>query len=460
MVLESKKNNLTLVGLLVGGFIGSLSQSMLTSALPSIMKEFSISATLGQYLTTIYILVLGVVTSITAYLINKYDVKRLFISALSLFFFGCVISYFAPTFTILLLSRVIQACGAGVLLPLSQVMALKIFPPEKHGAAMGLIGIVVGTAPAIGPTLSGLIVDSFGWRNIFLVLMIASLVVIISAFRMKANPEEKISDKLDIISIIFYSAGFSGLMLGINNQEAYGWTSLLTILPLIIGSLSLLTFIYRQLNIDKPLLKIRILKNKEFTVATILIIVTYITMMSGTMMVPIYTQTVMGLSAAISGTILLPGASLIAFFSPVTGHLFDKLGARVISLFGMLLLIIGNGAFAFFKVDTSITLITLMYAIRMAGVSFLLMPLQAYGVSKLKEDDLSHATAIINSFRQISGALGSSILVAIMTATSVSSKTVDIRGINYSFGIGTIFLIGAMIFAMVFVKKISIEGDR
>lgn len=453
MLSIDKKNVLVLITLLTGGFIGTLSQNMLTSALPSIMKEFSVSATLGQWLTTIYILVLGIITSATAYLINRYEIKKLFISALFLFLGGCGISLIATSFSVLLFSRAVQACGAAVLLPLSQVMVLKIFPVEKHGVAMGIIGIVVGTAPAIGPTLSGIIVDQFGWRYIFLILMVAAAVVIVSAVFMKPKTEEKIIGKLEAASLIFYGAGFCGLMLGVTNQESYGWTSYFTILPFVIGAICILTFVIRQLKIPEPLLKIKILKDKRLALATSLTMVTYIVMMSGTMMVPIYIQSVMGLSASISGAILLPGATIIAFLSPVTGFLFDKYGFKIICFLGMSLTAIGNGAFSFFNVDTSIALITFMYAVRMTGISFLMTPLQAYGMSKLENTDLSHATAIINSFRQISGALGSTILVAIMSAASANSEITDIGGINFSFGVETILIIIAMIFAMLRVKR-------
>lgn len=459
MLSNDRKNNFVLITLLVGGFIGTLSQSMLTSALPSIMKEFDISATLGQWLTTIYVLVLGIVTSATAYLINKYDITKLFISALLLFLGGCGISLVAPSFMVLLFSRVIQACGAAVLLPLSQVMALKIFPVEKHGMAMGLIGIVVGASPALGPTLSGLIVDSYGWRYIFVILMIAAVMVIISAMFMKTNKEEKIKGNLDALSIIFYGTGFCGLMIAITNQEIYGWVSLFTIVPFIVGFICIFIFVLRQLKLPEPLLKIKLLRNKRLAISVSLIIVTYIAMMSGTMMLPIYIQSVMGLSAAVSGAVLLPGASIIAFLSPVTGHLFDKYGFKVISLLGMTLLVIGNGAFSFFKIDSSIALVTALYAIRLTGISFLMTPLQAYGVSELEKIDLSHATAIINSFRQISGALGSAILVAIMSAASANNKVTDIRGINFSFGVETIFLIIAMIIVMFYLKTCSDNED-
>lgn len=452
-MLNNKKGNFILTVLLAGGFIGSLSQSLLTSALPAIMKEFSISATVGQWLTTSYILVLGIITSTTAYLINKYDIKRLFFTALSLFLCGCIISIYASSFIILLLARVLQACGAGVLLPLAQVVALRIYPIEKHGKAMGLIGIVVGAAPAIGPTLSGLIVDYFGWRYIFIFLIIASVIVFFCAFFIKTNTGEKIGGKLEILSVILYGVGFCSLMLGVTYREIYGWFSYFTVIPVIIGIVCLWIFVVRQLKIDEPLLQIRILTNSRFAVSTVLIMVTYIAMMSGTLMVPIYVQSVMGLSAVTSGAVLFPGAALLTFFSPVTGFLFDKYGVRIITFLGMILLAVGTGAFSFFKIGTSLMLITIMYAVRLVGVSFLIMPLQAYGVSKLETKNLPHATAIINSLRQISGALGSSILVAIMSATSESSSAVDIRGINVSYAIQTTIIVIVFISTLHTIKN-------
>lgn len=200
-----------------------MSQNLLTSALPSIMSEFAVSATIGQLLTTIYILSLGIVASTTAYLINRFNTKNLFISAMLLFLVGCVISIFAPTFTILLLSRMLQTCGAGILMPLTQVFALKKFPAGKHGRAMGIVGLVIGFAPTIGPTLSGVLVDYFGWKSIFYLLTAISLIVIIAAAFELIDMDEKNNGKMDFFSAVIYGIGFCSFMLGVTNQETYGW---------------------------------------------------------------------------------------------------------------------------------------------------------------------------------------------------------------------------------------------
>jgi EmrB/QacA subfamily drug resistance transporter len=458
--LSTNKRNIVLMVTLVGAFISALSQNLLTSALPSIMNEFEVSATIGQLLTTIYILTLGIVTSTTAYLINKFNTKHLFISAMLLFLVGCIISIFTPSFTILLLSRMLQASGAGVLMPLIQVFALKTFPAEQHGRAMGIVGLVVGFAPTLGPTLSGVFVEYFGWRSIFYLLTAISIVVIIAAVFELIDISEKINGKMDFISAVIYGIGFCSFMLGITNQETFGWIHYYTLTPILVGFICLSIFIRRQLKSTQPLLQLRVFKNRTFTVSTILIIITFIILMSGKIMIPIYVQSIRGYSAIISGIVLLPGSLLVALLNPITGYLLDEYGPRAISIIGMILMAAGTGGFVFLGNQTSLILITLIYCVRMIGNSFLLMPLTAYGLSALEERSISHGTAIVNSVRQMVGALGSSFLVAIMAAASYNINAVDIHGVNVSFGVQTVLIILGLIITLIFVKQKQPEKEQ
>jgi len=319
----TRKSKIALVIMLVGAFVSSLSQSLLTSALPSIMTEYTVSATIGQWLTTIYILILGIITAITAFLIDKYNTNKLFISAMAIFLIGCTISMLAPNFPILLFSRVLQACGAGIMAPLFQVVALNTFPVKMYGKVMGVFGFVISSAPAIGPTLSGILVDFWGWRSIFYLLAAISVLLIGTAlFSEIDNISKKVKGKMDFFSALIYGLGFCSLMLGVTNQESYGFFHYLTITPILIGILCLYIFTRRQLKTPLPLLQLRILTNKTFTVTTILVIMTYLILMSGTILVPIYIQSVRGLSAITSGLVLLPGSLLVCFMNPITGYIF------------------------------------------------------------------------------------------------------------------------------------------
>lgn len=453
MALNPKKRSIGLTVMLIGTFISSLSISLLSSALPSIMREFSVSATIGQWLSTVYILVLGIVTATSAFLINRFNSKHLFVSGILLFLIGCTISIFAPNFTVLILSRVIQACGAGILMPVTQVVILKTYPVSQHGKAMGIIGLVIGVAPAIGPTLSGLIVDLSGWKSIFYLLAVISVIVVILSVLLLNGIDGKRGGSIELTSLVLYGIGFCSLMIGVTNRERYGWTSLSTLGPLAAGIVCLYLFAVRQFRVPLPLLQLHILKDRGFAVSSILIMITYISMMSGTMRVPIYIQSVRGLSALTSGAVLLPGSALLVVFNPMTGYLYDRFGARLISIFGMIFLGAGSGAFALAGIETPLFVVTAMYAMRMVGIAFLLMPLSAYGLRNLNGEQMAHGNAIVNSLRQMAGALGSSILVAFMGAASATKAVTDIRGINVSFAIEAGLVMLGLLITLIFIRN-------
>lgn len=453
MPLKPKKRNVGLIVMLIGTFVSSLSISLLSSALPRIMKEFSVSATVGQWLSTVYILILGIVTASSAYLINRFNSKKLFLSGMLLFLTGCAISIAAPNFTVLILSRVVQACGAGILMPVTQVVILRTFPASQHGKAMGIIGLVIGVAPAVGPTLSGLIVDLSGWKSIFYLLSAISIIVIVLSVFLLPGIDSQKGGSIELVSLLLYGIGFCSLMIGITNRERYGWVSMNTLGALAAGVTCLYLFAVRQFRVPHPLLQLSVFKDRNFTVSSILIMITYISMMSGTMRVPIYIQSVRGLSALVSGTVLLPGSALLAVFNPVTGYLYDRFGGRLITIAGMFFLGLGSGSFTFFGTGTSLMVVSAMYALRMVGIAFLLMPLAAFGLRRLSGDEIAHGNAIVNSLRQMSGALGSSILIAVMGAASANSAVADIHGISASFAVEAGLLVVGLVIALVFIRN-------
>jgi EmrB/QacA subfamily drug resistance transporter len=450
--VNSKKRNLMFAVMMVGAFISSLSQSLLTSALPSIMIAFHISASLGQWLTTIYILVLGVVTGCTAWLINRMDTRRLFFMATFIFFLGCLMALFAGNFELLLISRVVQALGAGIHMPLLQVSALRMYPTEKHGKMLGLTGLVIGFAPAIGPTISGIMVDSFGWQSLFFLMMMIAAVTMIVGIFVITDISQYIKGKFDFLSACLYGIGFCLFMFGVTRLDFMNFLSLGVLAPLLTGVLCLVIFVFNQLKVEHPFLEIRIFADRDFTVSTILVSLTYIAMMSGTLLIPLYVQTVRGFSATISGIVLLPGSLLLGILSPFSGSIYDRFGARILVICGMVMLTVGTAAISLFGSLDSLIWITGAYCLRMIGISMLLMPLMSFGVHNLSGTNISHGAAIFNSIRQMAGSLGSTIFVVIASKLSLS-ETIDVEGINAAFGIQTALMFLGVIVSLVFIKS-------
>lgn len=450
--LSTGKRNIILVTLMAGAFIASIGQNMLTAALSSIMVEFQISASLGQLLTTGYIMLLGIISALSAFLIRKYATKNLFLCCMGLFLAGGILAFFAPSFPVLLFGRAIQACGAGVLVPLLQTVAFYLFPKEKHGQAMGIVMLVIGFAPALGPVVSGVFVDLWGWRSIF-ILMIG---VAMAAFALGAVNLCDFSDgekgRMDLFSTVLYGFGFCGFMLGVTSMKEAGIFAMQTLLLLGGGVLFLGLFIYRQLRERHPMMELKLFGNKEFCIAAILIGLTYMASMSGATIVPLYIQTARGESATLSGLVVLPGMLVSILLSPVAGKLFDQFGARRVTLTGLLILFLGNSGFVFCTENSSLLMVTLLYLIRMFGTTLLLTPLSAYSVSTLEKGQIPQSTAIVTSFRQMVASLATSILVVVISVISAPAA-VTAQAVQVSFGIQSVVYLAAIFLAWRQIQK-------
>ena len=407
--------SLLVVVLLIGTFCTVLNQTLLTTAFPTLMNAFDITASDVQWLTTGFLLVNGIMIPITAWLINKFNSKNLYLTAMTIFLIGTIACFAAPNFSILLLGRLIQAAGVGISMPLLQNIMLSIFPPEKRGSAMGMSGIVIGLAPALGPTLSGWIIDHYTWRYLFgMVIPIVILVLILAVFLMKSVIELS-HPKIDIFSAILSTIGFGTLLYGFSSVGDKGWGSVEVISFLVVGVLFIAFFAWRQLHIEHPFLELRVFSSKTFTLAAILSGVTNMALVGAEMVLPLYIQNIRGESAFHSGLMLLPGALVMGAMIPITGAIFDKYGAKRLAITGMFILTAATLPFAFLTKDTPILHIVILYAIRMFGISMVMMPVTTSGMNALPGNLISHGTAVNNTFRQVASSIGTAILISVLS---------------------------------------------
>ncbi len=457
---QAKPLNAPLVAgiLLFGAFISFLNETSLTTALPSIMKELHISAPTAQWLTTAFMLTTGIMIPMTAFLIERFSTRAIFFISMGFFTVGTFLGAIAPNFGVLLSARVIQAIGAGIILPLIQTVFMTIFPQEKRGFVMGILGVVISFAPAVGPTLSGWIIQSHPWRDIFYIVLPIAILDLIIAFFALQNVKEHKKVSLDVISVILSALAFGGLLLGFSNGGNDGWTNFTDVLlPLIVGVIALIFFTIRQLRLEAPLLDLRVFKNNTYTFATIIIMIAFAGFISSELIVPMYIQEARGYSAFDSGLILLPGALLMAIMSPITGKLFDIVGGRVLAITGLALLTIGTGAFMFLTATTSIYLVSGIFAFRLLGISIFMMPSITITLNALKGPQISHGAAINSTLRQIAGSLGTSILITVMTEAAKNSgaKTPQlalIHGVNTTFVVSTAATVIALLLAIFILK--------
>ncbi len=401
--------------LLIGAFISMLNETLLNVALPSIMKDLKISASTVQWLATGYMLVNGIMIPTTAFLIQKFSVRRLFLTAMILFTAGTIVAGFAHIFQILLIGRVLQASGSAIMMPLLMNVMLTSFPVEKRGGVMGLFGLVFIFAPAVGPTLSGWLIEHNNWRILFhLVTPIAFIVLLIAIFLLK-DKKEKSALKLDWFSLVLSSIGFGGLLYGFSSAGNKGWDSPEVYLTIAVGAVSLISFIIRQLKIDNPMLNFRVYKYPMFALSSAISIFITMAMFSAMLLLPIYVQTIRGISPFHSGLLLLPGALLMGIMSPITGKLFDKFGGRVLAIIGLTIVTLTSYFLSKLTLDTTYTELILIYSARMFGMSMVMMPVMTNGLNQLPARFYPHGTAMNNTMQQVSGAIGSALLVTIMS---------------------------------------------
>jgi EmrB/QacA subfamily drug resistance transporter len=407
--------SLLVVVLLIGTFCTVLNQTLLTTAFPALMKAFDISASSVQWLTTGFLLVNGIMIPISAWLINKFSSKRLYLTAMTIFLIGTITCFMAPNFSTLLIGRLIQAAGVGISMPLLQNIMLSIFPPEKRGSAMGMAGIVIGLAPALGPTLSGWIIDHYTWRDLFgMVIPIVILVLVLAFFLMKSVIQLS-NPSIDVLSAFLSTVGFGSLLYGFSSVGNDSWGSSKVISFLVIGVFVIGLFVWRQLHLEHPFLELRVFKSPTFTIAAILSGVVNMAMVGAEMVLPLYIQNIRGESAFHSGLMLLPGALIMGLMMPITGAIFDKHGAKRLAISGMLILTAATLPFAFLTQETPIVMIVILYAIRMFGISMVMMPVTTSGMNALPMNLISHGTAVNNTFRQVASSIGTAVLISILT---------------------------------------------
>lgn len=442
--------------IIMGAFISVLNQTVMSPALPSIMRDLGITAADGQWLTSIFLLVNGLMIPVTAYLIGRFTTRQLFFAAMLIFLAGTAICAFSSGFLMLLGGRVLQAVGAGIQLPFVSVMVMVIFPKERRGFALGIVGIVMGFAPAVGPTVAGWLVDQWGWHYIFWGIAPLAVLVILFALFLLKNIGTREAGKLDWLSVLLSTLAFGGMLFGFSSAGSAGWDSPRTYVSILAGALVLVFFVRRQLRHRPPLLDLRALGRKTFSTATILTMIVSAGLTSGAVLTPIFLQNVHGFSAMHSGIIMVPAAVAMACMSPVSGKLFDRFGPRILSITGLSVMTIGTTMLALLRKDTPEFYICFAYTFRMVGISFVNMPLSTWGINALPNSLIAHGNAINNTARQLAGSIGTALLVTIMTIVSQNAALPEIdatvRGVNAAFGGAVLFTATALILAIIKVR--------
>ncbi len=443
--------------MIFGGFIAILNQTLLTPALPSIMRDMNVDAATVQWLTTGFMLVNGIMIPITAFFLDRFTTRKLFFLSMGVFTIGTAIAAIAATFPMILLARVLQAAGAGVMMPMGQTIMLLTLPKQFRGVGMGMIGLVMGCAPAIGPVMSGFIVESFDWHVLFYIITPLALLTMVVAYFYLENLTEPKDVKLDIPSVVLSTLGFGGLLYGFSAIGSSGFDTTVLV-SLAVGAVALYFFITRQLKMEEPLLNVSILKNRKFALSVILTMLVNAALVVGTVLNPIYIQTLRGFGASVSGLLMLPASILMIFMSPISGRLFDKYGPRKLAIPGLLITTVFTIPLVTMGEHTSIIFLTFVYMMRTLGIALVNMPLNTWGLNALENSVIAHGTAIGNTFRQVAGSLGTATLITVMSIVIAASPDpaaipTQIFGINMAYLGAALMMLFAWILTLVFVKE-------
>ena len=457
-------------------FVGNFTQLQLSAALPTIVSDFGISVTTGQWLTSIFQLVMGVMVPLTAYLTRRFSTRQIVIASMAVFTLGSVFAWLGSSFVLVLIGRLLEAVGTGVMWPVLQITVFSIYPLSRRGMAMGTVGMAMSVAPAIGPTLGGVQTDLNGWRSIFLTLTVIGVIsLFLAIFGLRNFGTRDASAKADFFSVGLSIFGFGGLMFGFTNIESYPFAHPMVWLAMLIGVVGIVWFVLRQIHGARrqaadpskqpPLLNLSVLKNKSFTVGTVTAALSFFAFSSIMVIMPLYIQDCRGYSATISGLVMLPGAfgqCIAQFFG---GKALDRFGARPVALIGSITLLFGTIMMSLISMTSWIWWVSIWQFVRQIGMGFVLMPITTWSLNCLEPEEVSAGSAVTNTVRQIAGAIGAPVLVILME-TFTALRWAAIGGAKNMYAVANVFGIqwalrvsATICFVMVVMVFFGVRGN-
>jgi DHA2 family lincomycin resistance protein-like MFS transporter len=443
---DAQRNQLVIRLLLVAAFVVILNETIMGVALPHLMDDLDITATAAQWLTTAFMLTMAVVIPITGFLIQRFNTRPIFIAAMTLFSTGTLIAAVAPGFEVLLVGRIVQATGTAIMMPLLMTTVMTLVAPASRGKTMGNISIVISVAPAIGPTISGIILSLLDWRWMFLIVLpIAVGALILGASRMQ-NVTTPRTVPLDVLSVILSAFGFGGFVYGLSNlgtDPATGW------LPLGIGVFALFVFVLRQLQLqrtDRALLDLRVFTSRTFTLSISMLSISMIALFGTIILLPLYMQNVLGMTALSTGLLLLPGGLTMGLLAPFVGRIYDRRGPTILLVPGSIIVSGAFWAMTMMGQTTQPWMLMVSHIGMSVGLSMLFTPLFTSGLGSLPPELYSHGSAVVGTIQQLAGAIGTALFIAVMTSQSAALMSQGASEVPATAsGIHDAFLCGAII---------------
>jgi MFS transporter, DHA2 family, lincomycin resistance protein len=439
--------------LMIGTFLGLFGETALNMALTNIMEDFDVSAASAAWLTTGYLLVLAVLVPLSSYLVRWFTTRQLIVAAVILAAIGSLVAGLSPTFAILLVGRFIQAIATGIILPLMFSVVMLIFPVQKRGAVMGIVGIILTAGPALGPSIAGLIVSSLSWRYIFWMMLVVYAIVLLFAFSKVGNVSNVTRPKIDLISLVSSTIGFGGVVFALATLAEESFSEPIVWVPLVVGLVLLVVFGVRQTKMAEPMIDLSVFKSPMFTLGVALMVATMFMILSVAILVPMFLKTVLGFAAITAGLCMLPGNVLNIIMSPIVGTNFDKVGAKIFTRIGFTMILVSMIIFlTTISATTATWIVILNLCIFFVGVSMTIMPAQTNAMNSLAPQKFADGSAALNTLTQIAGASG--------TAIAITMFTIGQNNYIKEFGasVPAEFLAHGIHYAFILVTVISVLG--
>ena len=402
-----------------------LDTSVVNVAIPKMETELNATTAQIQWVLTAYMLTIGVLVPISGWMTDRFGPKKLFMSALVVFTIGSILCGMSWNLTSLIFFRIIQGLGGGFMMPVAMSMIFRMFPPDRRGAVVGMLGVAMIMAPAFGPALSGVLVDYSSWRWIFyLNVPIGIAAVVLGIVAMHEFPHE-VKGRFDWLGFIFSTAGFFSLLYGLNNVSSHGWASSEVEEFVWFGVLCIAVLVVVELRSKNPMVNLRIMKNYMFSMSLLISSLINIALFAGIFLLPVYLQNVMGYSAIRTGLFMTPAALVSAMVMPISGRLFDRIGARPLAIVGLLVTAAASYGFTTLSMHSGSTYIQWLYIIRSFGMGLTMMPVMTAGMNTVPVAWVSQGTAITNTVRQVASSLGTAFLTSYM-ATQATKHTIKL----------------------------------
>lgn len=446
-----------MVAVMLGGtFLAVLNQTLLSPAIPSIMADFGISAPTAQWLMSGYSLVEAIIIPLSAYLIGRFSTRKLFITSFALFAAGSALAAWGPDFVVIMAGRILQAAGTGVVMPMVFTVIILLFPREKRGVAMGLIGLLIGFAPAIGPAVSGLLVDSVGWHVLFMIVTVLAVVVLVLGVFALENYGDFERTTLDVPSVLMSSVGLVCLLYGLSSFSSAGNLAVPAAL-IVAGAAVLALFVRRQTKLDNPMLQVGVLGTVRYRIAVICIVTLQAVLIGLSSALPLFIQNVCGYSATVSGFIVLPGALFGAVMSMFAGRIFDKRGVRGVVVGGSLVMLAGAVCLFLLPAAAGVLFIAGANAVLILGLQASMTPLNTWGINSLDNRVIQHANALSNTLNQVAASFGTALLISVsamgfVVAPQAGAAEQLYAGYHLSFAVVMVLAVCLLLVVLAFVR--------